>query len=73
LESLGTIFGAKLQPTNSTDDRGKDILVVWEVAVSHDVIVAMVVVGIVFFYRLNALTITMTRYYESRTNKVNGG
>jgi hypothetical protein len=37
-------------------------------ASSKDLTVALVVVGIVFFYRLNALAVSMTRYYESRTN-----
>jgi hypothetical protein len=38
-------------------------------AASNDVTVALVVVAIVFFYRLNVLAIAMTRYFESRTNK----
>jgi hypothetical protein len=38
-------------------------------AASKDVIVALIVVGIVFFYRLNVLAVTMTRYYQSRINK----
>jgi hypothetical protein len=38
-------------------------------ASSKDLTVALIVVGIVFFYRLNALALSMTRYYESHTNK----
>jgi hypothetical protein len=38
-------------------------------ASSKDLTVALIVVGIVFFYRLNALAVSMTRYYESHTNK----
>ena len=39
-------------------------------AASSEVLtVALIVVGIVFFYRLNALAVSMTRYYESHTNK----
>jgi hypothetical protein len=38
-------------------------------APSKDLIIAAIVVGIVFFYRLNVLAVAMTRYYESRTNE----
>jgi hypothetical protein len=38
-------------------------------ASSKDLTVALIVVGIVFFYRLNVLAVSMTRYYVSHTNK----
>ena len=39
-------------------------------ASNKDLLVAVITVAIVFFYRLNVMVIAMTRYYESRTKKV---